>query len=137
MIHLMPRARIETLVDLIRCQIKYRYDLYGKRHLGEGRPLSFGVPLEEQSVSQNENSTIPTRVVPLLRRIEKMVIRWDSDKQQYTAQRPLLPVTERITVSRTMFGNLKKIDDETNVLNSEVRLTSNTYVFSGRVVERS
>jgi hypothetical protein len=138
MSRLMLVGRVEHSSILIRCQIKYRYDLYGKRHLGEGRLLSFGVPLlEERHVSQTEHSTTLTRVVPVLRRSAKMVIRWDSAEQKYTAQRPLFPVTQRITVSRTTFGDLKKIGEETNVSKSEVRPVSDTDAFSGTVVERS
>jgi len=60
-----------------------------------------------------------------------MVIRWDSDKQEYTAQRLLLPVTQTITVSRTTLSRLKKIDGEPNVFNSEVRLDSSANTFLG------
>jgi hypothetical protein len=91
----------------------------------------------EQSVLPTEHSTTPTRVVSLLRRSQKVVIRWDSDKRQYTAQRPLFPVTHRITVSRTIGSNLKKIGDETNVYNSEGRVAPDTNALLGQVVERS
>ena len=121
-----------------RCQIRYRYDLYGNRHLGEGRLLHFSVPLEqEQSVLQTEHSTTPTKVVALLRRSTKTVIRWDSDKQQYTAQRPFLPVTQRITVSRTFGSNRQKVADKPNVFNSESRVASDPNALLGQVVERS
>lgn len=86
---------------------------------------------------QTEHSTTPTRVVPLLRRSTKMVIRWDSDKQKYTAQHLLLPVTQKITVSKTFGSNLKKLDDEANVFNSCVCVTSDTNALLGQVVERS
>lgn len=66
-----------------------------------------------------------------------MVIRWDSDKLQYTAQRPLLPVTQKITVSRTFGSILKKKDDEANVFNSGVCVASDTNALLGQVVERS
>jgi hypothetical protein len=98
---------------------------------------SFRVPLEEeQRVSQTGHSTTPTKVVPLLRRSTKLVIRWNSDKQQYTAQRPLLPVTQRITISRT-FGNLNKIDNETDVFNSEICVAFDTNAFLDQMVERT
>ena len=122
---------------LNRCQIRYRYDLYGSRHLGEGRLLDFSVPLEqEQSVLQTEHSTTLTKVVPLLRRSTKMVIRWDSDKQQYTAQHPSLPVTQRITVSRTFGSNVQKVANKANVSNSEGRVATDPNALLGRVVER-
>jgi len=66
-----------------------------------------------------------------------MVIRWDSEKQQYTAQRLLLPATQRITISRTFGSNLQRKGDETNVFNSGVRVASDIDAFSGQVVERS
>ena len=123
---------------LNRCQIRYRYDLFGNRHLGEDRLSYFSVPIEqEQSVLQTEHSTTPTKVVPLLRRSTKTVIRWDSDKQQYTAQRPFLPVTQRITVSRTFGSNPQKVANKANVSNSEGRVASDPNALLGQVVERS
>lgn len=83
------------------------------------------------SQTETEYLTTPTRVVPLLRRSEKLVIRWDSDKQRYTAQRPLFPITQRITVSRTRLSRLKQIDGETDVFNSQVPLDSNANTFLG------
>lgn len=78
------------------------------------------------SQTETEYSTTPTRVVPLLRRCKKTVIRWDSDKQRYTAQCPLLPVTQRITVSQTTFSRLRKIDGENSVFNSQACFDSIT-----------
>lgn len=86
---------------------------------------------------QTEHPTTATKVVPLLRRSTKPVIRWDSDKQQYTAQRPFLPITQRITVSRTSGSNLQKVDGETDVFNSESRVPSDPNTLLGQVVERS
>ena len=96
--------------------------------------IIFQRPLEkEQSVSRTEHPTPATRIVPLLRRSTKMVIRWDSDKQQYTAQRPLLPVTQRITVPLVTFGGPKKRRRSL----CTVCLASETNTFLGQVVERS
>ena len=86
---------------------------------------------------QTEHSTTPTKVVPLLRRSTKTVIRWDSHKQQYTAQRPFLPVTQRITVSRTFGSNPQKAANKTNVSNAEGRVASDPDAILGQVVERS
>jgi len=88
-------------------------------------------------VLQTEHPITSTKVVPLLRRSTKTVVRWDSDKQQYTAQRPFLPVTQRITLSRTFGNNLQKVDDETNVFDFESRVASYPNALLGQVVERS
>lgn len=45
---------IETLVNL-RCQIRYRYNFYGKRHPRDGRLLSFNVLLRRSKAYHGPN----------------------------------------------------------------------------------